>query len=55
MFTITLITIFLLGLSIGSFLNVLINRLHDKEKITGRSKCPKCGHVLSIKDLFPSF
>jgi len=42
------------GLVIGSFLNVLILRLHSGESIaSGRSKCPHCGHILSWRDLFP--
>jgi len=46
--------IFLIGLSIGSFFNVLIFRLPRKEGfIKGRSRCPSCRHVLSWKDLFP--
>lgn len=53
MFIILIITIFFFGISIGSFLNVLINRLADHEKITGRSKCPKCGKQLKWYDLIP--
>ncbi len=48
--------IFILGLFIGSFLNVVIYRLHRGEKfITGRSKCLFCGHKLYTKDLVPLF
>lgn len=46
--------IFALGLSVGSFLNVLIFRLPREENfVRGRSKCPSCGHVLGWQDLFP--
>lgn len=44
----------LLGLSIGSFLNVLIYRLPKKISIAkGSSFCPNCNHKLSWLDLFP--
>jgi len=44
---------FLLGVSIGSFLNVLIDRLPQERKITGRSVCDYCQHQLSWYDLIP--
>jgi prepilin signal peptidase PulO-like enzyme (type II secretory pathway) len=46
---------FILGLILGSFLNVLIPRLHFEEKgiISGRSHCPKCEHELQWFDLIP--
>lgn len=45
---------FLLGLCVGSFLNVVINRLETKESIFfGRSHCPKCKTVLKWYDLIP--
>ena len=49
------ILIFIIGLSIGSFLNVVIFRLNNKEGgiLTGRSKCPKCLKQLRWYDLFP--
>ena len=47
--------IFLLGASIGSFLNVLIDRLPQDRKITGRSVCDYCQHQLSWYDLIPIF
>ncbi len=43
--------IFFFGAAIGSFLNVLIDRLPKGEKITGRSHCDHCHHQLSWQDL----
>jgi leader peptidase (prepilin peptidase) / N-methyltransferase len=46
--------IFFLGLSAGSFLNVVIFRLESGKKIINdRSKCMNCGHILAWYDLFP--
>lgn len=46
--------IFVFGLCIGSFLNVVILRLHTKENfIVGRSHCPKCAHELSWLENIP--
>ncbi|MCK5412900.1 MAG: prepilin peptidase [Candidatus Pacebacteria bacterium] len=54
MLYIYLIIIFIFGLLIGSFLNVVIFRLETEEKIVNdRSRCPNCKHILSWKDLFP--
>lgn len=47
------IYIFLLGLFIGSFLNVLADRLSKEETIGGRSRCDKCKHKLAWFDLIP--
>jgi len=47
--------IFLFGLTIGSFLNVVIIRLPNNEAISGRSNCPNCKTVLKWHDLFPLF
>ncbi len=45
---------FIFGLIIGSFLNVIIWRMHKEESIlTGRSHCPKCRHVLGPLELIP--
>lgn len=50
------IIIFLYGIVIGSFLNVLIYRLPLKENIvTTRSHCMKCGYQLKWYDLVPLF
>jgi leader peptidase (prepilin peptidase)/N-methyltransferase len=45
--------LFILGLSVGSFLNVLIDRLPLGKKITGRSYCDHCRHQLAWHDLIP--
>ncbi len=46
--------VFILGLLVGSFLNVVIFRLHRGETfIRGHSKCLFCKHRLKIKDLVP--
>ena len=43
-----------LGAFIGSFLNVLINRLPRKENfVTGRSHCPKCNEMIRWYDNIP--
>lgn len=48
--------VFLYGIVIGSFLNVLILRLPLKENIAlSRSHCMKCKHKLAWYDLFPLF
>lgn len=49
-----LFIVFVFGLAIGSFLNVVIWRLHSGESaFRGRSYCPKCKHRLDFFDLFP--
>lgn len=46
----------ILGLVIGSFLNVCILRYQTQEPISkGRSHCPKCNHTLSWYELIPLF
>jgi leader peptidase (prepilin peptidase)/N-methyltransferase len=45
--------IFLFGMTVGSFLNVLIARQSQEKSIRGRSACPQCGHQLSWRDLIP--
>lgn len=48
------IFIFLLGIFIGSFLNVLVDRLPKEESaIRGRSHCEKCKKTLKWYDLIP--
>lgn len=45
----------ILGLIFGSFLSMLIPRLHGKEKgiFFGRSHCQFCKHILEARDLIP--
>jgi leader peptidase (prepilin peptidase)/N-methyltransferase len=47
-----LLFVFIFGLIIGSFLNVVIVRL-GQESLGGRSKCPHCRQPLKWFDLFP--
>jgi prepilin signal peptidase PulO-like enzyme (type II secretory pathway) len=43
-----------LGLFMGSFYNVVSDRLHDKKSfLFTRSKCEKCSHTLGFFDLIP--
>lgn len=41
------------GLAVGSFLNVLIARLPAGERITGRSRCPRCRAEIRWYDNVP--
>jgi leader peptidase (prepilin peptidase)/N-methyltransferase len=48
------VLVFLVGVSIGSFLNVLIYRLPKKEKfVLGRSYCPSCKTAIRFYDNIP--
>ncbi|HSX40633.1 MAG TPA: prepilin peptidase [Candidatus Saccharimonadales bacterium] len=48
------VVIFLLGLCVGSFLNVVIDRLpHERSIIKGRSHCEHCKKTLAWFDLIP--
>ena len=47
--------IFIIGTAIGSFLNVLIDRLPQEESIMGRSHCDHCRKKLEWQDLVPIF
>ncbi|HYV33357.1 MAG TPA: prepilin peptidase [Candidatus Limnocylindria bacterium] len=44
---------FIFGAAIGSFLNVVILRLPEEEKLNGRSHCLNCQHQLTVWDLIP--
>ena len=46
--------VFVFGLVIGSFLNVVIYRVPNNISISkGRSYCPKCNHKIQNRDLIP--
>lgn len=47
--------IFIIGLVVGSFLNVLIDRLPKEKSIMGRSYCDNCKKQLKAIDLIPIF
>ena len=48
------ILLFILGLAVGSFLNVLIDRLPNGESpLSGRSYCDKCKKTLKWYDMVP--
>ncbi len=47
--------LFFLGSAIGSFLNVLIDRLSTSQSIMGRSHCDYCKQQILWHDLFPIF
>jgi prepilin signal peptidase PulO-like enzyme (type II secretory pathway) len=49
----TLAVIVLLGLAVGSFLNVVIARLPEGRTIWGRSACPRCGVMIAPHDNIP--
>jgi len=50
------VLLFLIGLIVGSFANVVIYRLPRGEQfISGRSHCPVCGHAIAWYDLLPVF
>lgn len=56
MYSLILIFIFLLGIIVGSFLNVVIYRLNTGRKATkGRSICMTCNHNLRWYELIPIF
>ena len=47
---------FVFGAVMGSFLNCAAFRISRGESfVKGRSRCPSCGHELSMLDLFPIF
>lgn len=52
-YILVLLLIFVLGLCVGSFLNVLIYRLPHFLPVTGRSFCPKCQKKISWQDNIP--
>ncbi len=51
-----LIIVFIFGLMMGSFLNVLVVRVDELETVVkGRSHCPKCKKILKWYELIPLF
>lgn len=46
---------FVFGTLIGSFLNVVLYRLHTGRSLHGRSHCMSCGKVLTWYELLPIF
>lgn len=50
---VTTFSFFILGLIIGSFLNVLVYRLRDAETLLGRSFCRNCKHQIRFYDNIP--
>ena len=50
-----LIIIFLLGISIGSFINCFLYRLKNKINLSKRSFCPKCKSKIYFFDNIPLF
>ncbi len=55
MITFSTIIFFILGLVIGSFLNVVIFRLNTQKSFGGRSACMSCRHQLAWYELIPVF
>lgn len=48
-----ILSVFCFGAVIGSFLNVVILRLPDGRRLSGRSHCGSCRHILGALDLAP--
>ncbi len=48
-----IIIFFIVGLIVGSFLNVVVSRLATAESILGRSHCPKCQALIRWYDNIP--
>ena len=54
MFFIFLIYFFIFGIAVGSFLNILVDRIpRGENSIKGRSPCAFCKHKISWRALFP--
>jgi prepilin signal peptidase PulO-like enzyme (type II secretory pathway) len=48
------ILFFIFGAALGSFLNVVVERIHDgRQFVAGRSACLTCKHFLGFFDLIP--
>ena len=51
-----IVVLAVVGLSLGSFINALVWRIHEhKNWVSGRSECVYCHHRLSVGDLIPVF
>ena len=48
-----LVIIFFFGAAIGSFINVVSQRLPENKSLNGRSHCPNCGRQLRWWELIP--
>ncbi len=48
-----LVFAFVLGVCLGSFLNVVVTRRPAGESMGGRSKCRSCGHQIRLRDNIP--
>ena len=48
-----IVLVILIGLAVGSFLNVVIYRTRSQKKITGRSECRFCGKLVRWSDNIP--
>lgn len=46
---------FVVGTMMGSFLNVVLYRMHTGRSVNGRSHCMSCGETLNWYELFPVF
>jgi leader peptidase (prepilin peptidase)/N-methyltransferase len=56
MLALYLVVLFLLGLSLGSFLNICLDRVPRRESIIRPpSHCDACGRELALRDLVPVF
>jgi leader peptidase (prepilin peptidase)/N-methyltransferase len=49
----TLTFLAIIGLIVGSFLNVVIARLPERRSLLGRSACTQCGHRIAAHDNIP--
>ncbi len=47
------LVVFLVGLCVGSFLNILLHRTHQSTSLIARSRCASCQTKLRILDLIP--
>lgn len=56
LYAVLFLFVFLIGICVGSFLNVLVYRIPNRISfVKGRSFCPKCNTFLTPRDLVPLF